>query len=317
MAENADQDLDCLVIGGGPAGLVAAVYLARFRRRVLVVDAGESRAALIPTSHNCIGFPDGIAGPELLARLAAHASRYGAPVRHATVTALERSAGGGFEAVLGDDADGSLPRAIGAATVLLATGVADIEPELPNVERAIRRGLVRHCPICDGYEVVGENIAVIGFGSSAVGEALFLRAYSPHVTLLTLGEPMQLEADERRALAEAGVAVVEEPIAEVVLADERIGAVRIASGREHRFDTLYSALGTHVRSELALSLGAEHDAEGALRVDEHRRTSVAGLWAAGDVACDLNQIAVAAGHAAIAATDIHRQLPRALATARA
>jgi thioredoxin reductase (NADPH) len=305
---HAGEPLDCLVVGGGPAGLTAAVYLARFRRRFLLVDGGASRAALIPLTHNHPGFPDGIRGIDLLARQRAQAERYGAPVVNGTVTRLERDTQDTFTAELTESGDNSRTRRVLARMVLLATGVVDIEPELPNLENAIRRGFIRHCPICDGFEVIDQKIGVIGFGKGAMGEALFMRTYSDDVTLLTLGRSMALTEEDRAPLDSAGIRVIEEPIAAVMIEGDKIAALRLHSGREHRFDTLYSALGARVRSELARRLGARHDDIGALRVDDHQRTSVRGLWAAGDLVRSLNQLSVGMGQAAIATTDIHRRL---------
>lgn len=297
--------VDSLIIGAGPAGLTAATYLARFRRRLRVIDSNESRAALIPLSHNCPGYPHGIAGPELLARLRAQAAVYGVDVTHATVTALTAVPERGFLATI-DNGETLLAR-----KVLLATGVVDIEPPLPNVEGALRRGYLRHCPICDAFEVIDKKVGVIGFGSSALKEALFLRHYTDDLTLLTLGEPMALGDDEKVKMDAAGIRVIEEPIAEVYIEDNKIAALRTHSNREHRFDTLYSALGARNRSALAHSLGtacADGPDDGALIVGEHQRTSVPDFYAAGDVVHSLNQISVAMGQAAIAATDIHNSL---------
>jgi thioredoxin reductase (NADPH) len=303
---------DCLIVGAGPAGLTAAIYLARFHRRPLLIDSGEPRAALIPRSHNCPGFPEGITGPELLRRMHAQAARHGVSVVSGTVERLEASSGpaAGFIAVWRAASEPSAARTSSVRTVLLATGVIDIEPRLAGLERAIHDGYVRHCPICDGYEVEGEKVGVIGFGTGGMNEALFLRTYSKDVTLLTLGEPMDLIDEDRRRLDDAGVAVIEEPIVELEVDRGAIKCLQTASGA-HRFDTLYSSLGARVRSDLAVALGAAHDETGAVRVDDHQLTSVPGLWAAGDVTSSLNQIAVAMGQAAIAATSIHRDLPSA------
>jgi thioredoxin reductase (NADPH) len=300
------ERLDCLVVGGGPAGLAAAVYLARFRRRLLLVDAGASRAALIPRSHNLPGFPEGISGPALLSRQRSQAERYGAPMIEGTVTQLERSRDGGFAIEV--RRPGSGPENVRARTVLLCSGAVDVEPDLPDVADAIGRGLVRHCPVCDAFEVIGQRLGVIGSDSRAVGEALFLRTYSEHVTLLTLGRARALDDDDRRRLRDGGVRVVEAPVTEVVVEGGRITAICLREDGPERFDTLYSALGCRVRSELGCRMGARHDANRSLFVDEHQRTSVTGLWAAGDVVCGLNQMSVAHGQAAIAATDIHRHL---------
>jgi thioredoxin reductase (NADPH) len=296
--------LDCLIVGGGPGGLTAAIYLARFRRQCLLVDGGASRAGWIPISHNHAGFPDGIAGPELLDRMRRQAARYGAPLRRGHVTSLQRGEAGGFVAVIDGD-----EQSIAARFVILASGVDDIEPPLPDIGDAIKRGLVRHCPVCDGFEVIDQRIGVIGHGASGVGEALFLATYSRDLTLLTLGQPMDDLSDATLArLHGRGVEVIETPLDEVAIAPHGAAEARFADGSRRQFDTLYSALGCHVRSTLATALGAAADASNALVVAADQETSVPDLYAVGDVVASLNQISVAMGQAAIAATRIHRRL---------
>jgi thioredoxin reductase (NADPH) len=291
--------LDCVVIGGGPAGLTAAIYLARFRRRFVVIDAGDSRAALIPTSHNHAGFPDGIGGPELLARMTAQAKKYGASIERGTVTALTRECDG-FKAAV----DGATTR---ARSVIFAAGVVDIEPNLPDLERAIKRGLVRHCGICDGYEASGQKIGVIGHGEQGLGEALFLRTYSDDVTLLSLGEPLRASVDVWRRMEQAGIKGVEEAVTRVVVEGTRIKAIETAGG-SHVFDTLYSALGSVPQTELLRPLGVRLTAAGCIQCGDHQCSSVDGLYAAGDVIEGLDQMSCAMGHAAVAAAAVHRRL---------
>ncbi|MFC7476514.1 NAD(P)/FAD-dependent oxidoreductase [Dankookia sp. GCM10030260] len=291
--------LDCLIIGAGPAGLTAAIHLARFRRRVLVVDSGTPRAAWIPTSHNIPFLADGIAGPEILRRGRDTADRHGVRVEAGTVARLGRDARG-FTAAVRSPAGGS--RTARARRVLLATGAVDVEPDLPD---AVRQGLVRYCPICDGFESRGRRIAVIGHGERGLGEALFIaRTCSDDVTLLTLGCPLDLDDKQRAAVAGHRLKVVCQPIQGLDIRDGRIAALRGAE-EEHRFDLLYSAPGLHYRSELAVALGAAHDARGALQVDAHNQTTVRGLYAAGDIVRGLDQIVVAMAHAAVAATHVH------------
>lgn len=183
--------LDCLVIGGGPAGLTAAIYLGRFRRNFVVADAGASRALWIPKSHNHAGFPEGVTGSELVGRMRSQAVKYGARIVSGTVSELEHLPDGTFEATL----EGTQ---VSAQTVLLATGVIDKEPALPNLFDAVQKGLIRHCGICDGYEVIDHKIAVIGHGETGLGEALFLRTYTADITLFSLGEPLRLDSAQRQ-----------------------------------------------------------------------------------------------------------------------
>lgn len=296
-----DQELDCVIIGAGPAGLSAAIYLARFRRRIKIIDAGNSRASQIPLSHNYPGFPDGISGNELLVRLHAQASHYGVHVTSGHVHRIEKLEDGGFLCFHGDEAART-------RTVLLATGMTDIEPDMPELQEAIRRGNVRYCPICDGYEVLGKKVAVIGNGNKCAREALFIRHFTADLTLLTLGKNLGLTEQDRKTMCDAGIRVIEAPMSALSFDGNKIAAFRVESGEEHRFDSVYSMLGVIVRSDLALALGAECDEDGNLLVDTHLQTSIPGFYAAGDVVSGLNQISVATGHAAIASTAIHNRL---------
>ena len=293
--------LDCIVIGGGPAGLTAAIYLARFRRRFVLLDAGASRASWIPMSHNLPGYPDGLAGGELLARMRAQAERYGAKFRNVAVDRLERDADGGFVAQTSDGP-------VCGRRVLLATGVVDREPDLPDLRDAIQRGFVGHCPICDAYEATGQSIAIIGYGKCSVREAMLLRRYTSDLTLLTMGRPFEISEADRRAMQEAGVRVLDGPVERLSVDGQRIASWHMESGESHVFETIYSALGHEVRTGPVRDLHPEADDDGALVTDAHQRTSLPGLYAAGDVVRGLDQIAVAMGQAAIAATDIHNRL---------
>jgi thioredoxin reductase (NADPH) len=293
-------EYDCVIVGGGPAGLTAATYLARFHRSVLVVDAGKSRARWIPVSHNVPGFAEGIAGDELLQRMRTQARQYGVELLDDTVSAIERVPDG-FRIR-------SEKRSTTTRRVLLATGIVDNVPALPSLAASLYGGALRLCPICDGYEATDQVIAVYGPAAHAAAEAMFLRTYSDNVTLLPeSNEP--IDAALAAQLAGRNIAIAPAP------SDVEIGSddvqVRFPDQGIRRFDVLYPALGAVVQSDLARELGADCEEPGCIVVDNHQRTSVEHLYAAGDVVQELNQIAVALGHAAIAATDIHNSLARA------
>lgn len=294
-------DLDCLIIGAGPAGLTAAIYLACFRRNIALVDSGFSRAAYIPITHNYPGFPEGISGKDLLAQLRRQAARYETLVTNGSVDGLQRRADGSFVASIGTE------RLI-TQKVLLATGIVDKEPAMPNLREAIHHGCIRLCPVCDGFDVLDRKTAVLGPVKEALKHTLFLRTYTADLTLLTLASDTRLTDAEQRTLRQANIRFIEEPVVDVFMMADRRTGVRLASGGEHHFDTLYPALGAKVRAELAVQLGARCNEDGDLIVDAHQRTSIPGLYAAGDVVNALNQISVAIGHAAIAATEIHNRL---------
>ncbi|HSW20668.1 MAG TPA: NAD(P)/FAD-dependent oxidoreductase, partial [Ramlibacter sp.] len=166
--------LDCLIIGGGAAGLMAAVYLGRYRRNVVVVDDGASRMAMIPRSRNVLGFPDGIAGPELLGRMRDHAARYEVPLQAGRVEQLSRREDGTFEAIAGS-------ARMHARFVLLATGARDIEPDIPGLAPSLKAGQVRYCPVCDGYETEGQRVAVLGREVHGLRESAFLAGFGNRV----------------------------------------------------------------------------------------------------------------------------------------
>ncbi|PTE19182.1 NAD(P)/FAD-dependent oxidoreductase, partial [Cereibacter changlensis JA139] len=223
----APEPFDCLVIGGGPAGLTAAIYLARFRRKVALVDSGQSRAALIPRSHNHPGYPDGIRGVSLLAQMREQAARFGVTPVDAEVTGAQRDRDGGFLLRAGEDS-------FAAPHLVLATGVRDHVPPVSDPLRHVREGLIRQCPVCDAYEVIDRPVAIIGAGACAAGEALFLRHYTADLVLLTLGKPLKLEAETRARLQAAGVGIVEAPLVGMDFQEDGV-QVRLAGEPPRRF----------------------------------------------------------------------------------
>jgi thioredoxin reductase (NADPH) len=297
---------DCVVVGAGPAGLTAAIYLGRFRRDVVVLDAGASRAARIPLSHNHPGFPHGVRGRTLLARMRRQAERYGARIETMRVEEL-RAEGDGFRLMAGG-------REVAARKVILATGVVDVEPPLPGIEEAVAKGLLRICPICDGYETIGCRVGVIGKDDHGAREAIFVTTYTPEVTLIHTGAPAELSRERRAELERAGVGLIETPIESVRLDRKRIAAICFGPDRTETFDTIYAALGVLPRNRLAVTAGARLDETGRLVVTDHQETSIAGLYAAGDVVRGLNQISTAEGEGAIAATHVHNVLRGAVSS---
>jgi thioredoxin reductase (NADPH) len=295
------QLLDCLVIGGGPAGLVASVYLARYRRTLRLVDAGGSRLQWIPKTRNVLGFPDGIQGSALLERLRQHASRYGVEALQGRVDSLQRDAQGHFEARVGG-------QALRARTVILCTGARDVAPEVGGLDEGLRAGRIRYCPVCDGFETQGQRVAVLGREGHGLREAVFVAGFGNEVTWLSMGTGWTLPHDQLRELEHAGVKVLDAPPREIGCTAEHGVRAVLQDGTVASFDTLYPALGLVHASGLATALGARAADNGQLEVDAHLRTTVPGLYAAGDVAHSLNQINVAAGHAAIAATAVHNAL---------
>jgi len=232
------------VIGGGPGGLSAALYLARFHLSVIVLDGGESRAASIPRSHNLPGHPQGISGTDLIQAVRSQAEAHGTVMRRGRVAFLHAREHG----FLAETGAGTIL----ARKVLLATGVENLRPQPMSDalhEEALRRGLLRYCPVCDGYEVTDRRIGVIGTGAHALREAQFLRSYSARVTLIAPYGPHGLSGAQRQILAEWDIVTADGPVTGFALEEETI-TVAVEEGAL-RLDTLYAALGTAPRAELA------------------------------------------------------------------
>ncbi|MBM0171424.1 NAD(P)/FAD-dependent oxidoreductase [Altererythrobacter sp. C41] len=294
---------DCIIIGAGPAGLTAAIYLARYHLSIRLFDSGTSRAAWIPCTHNHAGFPEGIEGKELLRRMREQARKYGALREEKQVEHLAKA---GEHFTVGTDSGTYTAR-----TVLLATGVVNRRPDALAEDihdEALSRGLLRYCPVCDGYEVTDRRVAVIGSGKHGTTEALFLRGYTADLTLVSPHGDHDLDRECSAQLEEAGIARVAGPCGGFAIEGERLAFdtadVRMA------FDSVYPALGTTVRSELAQLAGAETSEDGCIVVDEHLETAVPGLFAAGDVVVGLDQISHAMGQAGVAATTIRNHLAK-------
>src|SRR3954453_438058 len=297
-----DPILDCLIIGGGPAGLTAAIYLARFHLDILVVDGSKSRAAWIPCTHNHAGFPEGTSGKDLLDRMRTQAQKYGAKIETEQVTKLERDEQSGiFTATWGSGCEK-------ARWVLLATGVTNRRPPMDEDlhDDALSRGLIRYCPICDGYEVTDKKVGVIGADSHGVAEAVFIRSYTADVTLIAPDMALRLSEEDRRKLKHAGIDCVDGPAHAVAITGDCI-VVDTAEGH-YTFDTVYPALGSDTHTQLGEMVGAKLAPDGCYLCDDHQRTSVAGLYAGGDVVHGLDQISHAMGEGGVAATTIRNDL---------
>lgn len=238
----------------------------------------------------------------------AQATRYGAHHLAAEVISLTKD-GDLFVAVAG-----CLTRH--ARTILLATGVVNRRPAMPEGmhAEALARGLLRYCPICDGFEVTDRRVAVIGTGARGLGEAEFLRSFTADVTLISPYGLHDLDASQRRRVHKAGIKLLAGPC---LAFDLREGTIAVAlPNKNWDFDAVYPALGSDVRCHLAVGLGSTVSSEGCVTVDDKQGTNVPGLYAAGDVVEGLDQISHAMGQAAVSATAIRNDLNELLALRR-
>ena len=289
------ETYDVAIIGGGPAGLSAALVLGRARRRVVVVDAGTPRNA--PAAH-MQGFlsRDGMPPADLLEAARAEVQRYGVEIVQdrvvdATAGFVLRLAGG---------------RTVEARRVLLAMGAVDDLPDVLGARERWGRDLL-HCPYCHGWEVRDQRVGVLGTGPGSVEHAHLLRQWTRD--LIFFAHTYAVDAGERATLDARGIAVVDGSVERLVVTDDRLRAVRLADGRSVARDALFirPALRGHADGPAA-ALGCEVLAGGIVRVDVNGRTSVPGVWAAGNAANPRAQVITAAGEGSAVAIAINNDL---------
>jgi thioredoxin reductase (NADPH) len=290
---------EVIVLGGGIAGLSAAIYLGRAQRDTLVIDAGHSMAKWEPKVENYLGFPDGIDGNDLL--------EYGrAQARKHEVEFVEDEIG----EVSRDDSGFVLKGEAGeyrCRSLLLATGIFHLPPEIPGVKECLGHSMF-FCKDCDGYRVRGQAIAVIGPNNEAVEYALGMLHYSACVIVATNGERITWDKAHGAWLEEYEIPVYTERIHDCLRDDCQVKGLAFADGREVQIDNIFTTRGDIFHTELAESLGAEIDQDGQITVDQCMRTSVPGLYAAGCVTPANCQMIIAAGQGATAAQSINREL---------
>lgn len=291
--------LDCIIIGGGPAGLMAATYLGRYRCKIKLIDSNESRARLIPLSHNFPTYPKGITGEEILRLMREQSNKYSHCIIHDTTLGISYDSDTQIFNVQ------NINTHFFSKNIILATGVVDIEPKIPNLPSAIKDGLIRHCVICDGFEVIDKKIALIAQGRKAVMEALFLINYAKDLTIFTLGSGLKLDSAESNFFKIKRIKISTDAIEEVIINHNKSVLVKTIK-ENYAFDSVYSGLGSDARSDLAIKLGAKHLQDKRLITNLHQETNIPGLFAIGDVVAGLSQMSVGMSHAAQAATAIFK-----------
>jgi thioredoxin reductase len=290
-----EQIYDVVVIGGGAAGLSAALVLGRARRRVAVIDAGEPRNA--PAAH-MQGFlsRDGMPPADLLAAARAEILGYGVEIINDRVVEITND----FTLGLGGG------RAVTARRLLLATGAVDRLPDIPGAHERWGRDFL-HCPYCHGWEVRDQPIGVIGTGPGSVDHAHLLRQWSDDVMFFTHTDPVT--ATEREVLDARGIQVIDGVIERLSVVNNRLDAVQLTDGGSIPRAALFIRPALHARDgSLIRSLGVEVDESGFAKVDATGRTTVSGVWAAGNASNPRAQVITAAGEGSAAAIDINNDL---------
>jgi thioredoxin reductase len=298
------HEYDVVVVGGGAAGLSAALVLSRARRRVAVVDAGKPRNAPAAHMHGYLG-SDGLPPSTLLTVGRDEIARYGAHIVRGTVTDIapldtdER----GFDVTVDDSFnDGQTVR---ARRVLVTTGLLDELPDIPGVRERWGRDLL-HCPYCHGYEVRDQALGVLGGTPGAIDHAHLIRQWSDDVVFFAHGDP--LAVSDRDALEARGIDVVDDLVVSLVVVGDRLTGVQLESGRVVPRDAVFVRPGMTSNSALLDRLGCDLHENGWVVADGVGRTSVAGVWVAGNAANPRAQVITAAGEGSAAAIAINADL---------
>jgi thioredoxin reductase (NADPH) len=295
-------DYDCAIIGGGPAGLVSSLYLRRFNRSVILIHAGKSRAAWIPRTHNLIGYDRGISGELLLKRLFRQVNRLG--LDHYIAEGVVFCESGGFRIRVGKYGE------VTARKVILATGFQDVDPDLENVIELRERGLLRYCSICDGYEYRHQPIAVLAQDDFGLQKGIFISHWTKDLRFI-IPEKLKIAPQRIKEIQEVSNKVSRCSILEIEpCSNSNPGVNLYLDGRKGIYArVVYVELGCVVNSEAFKNIPKLHRTkEGFIIATLEQRTSVPGLFAIGDCVNLLGQISVAAGQAAVAATEIHNDL---------
>ena len=294
------QPYDVVVVGGGPAGLSSALWLARYLHKVVVVDSGDPRNWETRGINGYLGH-QGIRSPELRAIGREECTKYGVEFVSGVVDTAINETGELFAVCLRDG------KTIEAHRLLLAIGIKDVWPNIPGLENCYGE-TIHVCPDCDGYETRDKNTVVVGSGRKAVGMALALTTWTRKIVICTNGEKPDMNQVLLDKLKALNIPVLEAPIQCVLSKDKEIAAIELKGAMTLDCERLYFAIGQYPSDDLGAQLGCERDEMGRLVIDERNHTSVKNVYAAGDIAPGPQMAIAAAASGAIASIAIHASL---------
>ncbi len=297
---DAHTTCDVAIVGGGPAGLSAAIWLGRYGWSVVLVDSGDPRNWQTRGIHGYLGRPN-CTPAELRGAGRDEARGYGASLVDGCVKTVERMDEERFRLTL-DGGD-----VIESHRVLLAFGIKDIWPNIPGLDPCYG-DTAHHCPDCDGYEARGKKIVVIASGRKAAGMALSLTTWSREIVICTNGQPADIEAADLAKLDRLNIPVLEAKITAIRADESEVRSLDIEGGMSLDCERIFFAIGMYPADDLAMQLGCERDHEGLVEVDAHYHTSVRNVFAAGDIVPGPHLAIAAAADGAMAAIAIHASL---------
>ena len=291
---------DVAIVGGGPAGLTAALWLARYLHSVVLIDSGEPRNWETRGINGFLG-AQGIRSPELRARGRADAAQFGAELVDDEVCKVQNTNGERFVLQLNKG------RTIESRRLMLAIGIKDVWPDIPGLSDCY--GETAHvCPDCDGYETRNCKTVVIGSGRKAVGMALSLTTWTEEIVICTNGERASIDAKNLDKLKTLNIPVLTEPINRISSKSGELRCISLDGGMQLDCDRLFFAIGQYPADDLGVQLKCKRDDLGLIDVDDHYHTSVKNVFAAGDIVGGPQLAIAAAGDGAMAALAIHASL---------
>jgi thioredoxin reductase (NADPH) len=299
-ATKAPAEYEVAIVGGGPAGLTAGVWLGRYLHSVVLIDAGDPRNWETRGVNGYLGLPK-ITPAELRKRGRQECERFGVHLVDDEVLQVSRQSASSFRLVLRSGEQLLAPR------VLLAIGIRDVWPDVPGLARAYG-DTVHVCPDCDGYEARGKKTVIIGSGKKAVHLALAMTTWTSEIIICTNGAPARIDKDLCGKLDRLNIPVLESRIRQVSATGGDVYAVHLEQGMNIDCERIFFGLGQLPADDLGTQLGCKRDHDGLIEIDERGATSVEHVYAAGDIAPRPQLTAVAAASGAVAALSIHRSL---------
>ena len=298
-----DQIFDCIVVGAGPGGLSASLFLARYLHKTLTFHHNSPRNEYAHGVHGFLG-NHGCSPANLLARGRDEVTAHGGLIMEACVTAARKISTDCFEVTTAAD-----ERTFQARRLLLATGLRDLTPDCPGF-RDFYGVSVHHCPDCDGYEWRNRRVGVLGSGTHTVGYTLGLMTWTDNLVLITNGLPDEVSTDERQLLSRFNIQVIDKQVASLEgdISSKMLERIVFTDNQSVECDALFFNLGTEPSSELHTMLGCDVEKSGLISVDRYQQTSVEGVYAVGDITPHSQLAIVAASEGAIAAIQIHQSL---------
>jgi thioredoxin reductase len=291
---------DVTIVGGGPAGLTASLFLARYLHSVVLIDSRDPRNWEARGINGYLGL-HGITPPELRERGRAEVTRYGGTLVDGCVSTVRREAEDRFVTTLENG------RTFTSLRLMLAIGIKDVWPKVAGLDQCYGQ-TVHHCPDCDGHEARDKRTVVIASGRSAAGMALSLTTWTRDITICTNGKPAGIEPRVRAKLDALKIPVVEQPLVRLESDGSKVRALVVSDGSTLDCERIFFAIGHYPADDLGVQLGCKRDDEGLIVVDDMYRTSVRNVFAAGDITPGPHLAIAAAGGGAVAALAMHASL---------